>query len=157
MARAPRISPFRGLLYSPERVQGLAAVMAPPYDVISPELQQRLYDRHPHNIVRLILPQSPAGEGEGRYLRAAKDLESWIREGTLVRDGRPVFYIYEQEFLDGGHRLKRRGLIGLLRLEPFGRGIRRHEATLSAPKEDRLRLIQHCRTNLSPVFSLYED
>jgi uncharacterized protein (DUF1015 family) len=32
-----------------------------------------------------------------------------------------------------------------------------HEATLFAPKEDRLKLLQACGVNFSPIFSLYSD
>jgi uncharacterized protein (DUF1015 family) len=49
------VKPFRGLLYNPENIPDMTAVMAPPYDVIGTELQESLYERHPNNIVRLIL------------------------------------------------------------------------------------------------------
>ena len=52
----------------------------------------------------------------------------------------------------------RRGFFGLLELRAFGEGgVFAHEKTLDAPKEDRFRLLEATRTNLSPVFVLYED
>src|SRR4030066_243422 len=49
------IVPFRGVLYNPAKVGDLNKVMAPPYDVISPKKQDELYERHPNNIIRIIL------------------------------------------------------------------------------------------------------
>ncbi len=49
------IRPFQGLRYHPEKIANPNLVVAPPYDVISPEEQQALYDKSPYNIVRLIL------------------------------------------------------------------------------------------------------
>ena len=37
------------------------------------------------------------------------------------------------------------------------KGVLKHENTLQAPKEDRLKLLKEVRTNLSPIFGLFED
>jgi uncharacterized protein (DUF1015 family) len=49
------VQPFRAFRYNLARVGALEDVMAPPYDVIDPVLQKQLHDRHPSNVVRLIL------------------------------------------------------------------------------------------------------
>ena len=49
------IRAFRAHRYDMGRVGALADVVAPPYDVIDPTLQQRLYDRSPYNVIRLDL------------------------------------------------------------------------------------------------------
>lgn len=155
----PSVAPFRGLLYSSKKVD-LSEVVAPPYDVISPNHQERLYARHPYNVVRLILGKEFPHDTvkENRYTRAAQDLDRWIREGILVREPAPAYYLYEQTFtLSQSGQRRRRGFIGLRRLEEFGEKIRPHEQTMSGPKQDRLQLLQSCRTNLSPIFSLYAD
>ena len=43
------IRAFRGFRFDLGRVGSLSDVVAPPYDVISPEFQQQLYDRSPFN------------------------------------------------------------------------------------------------------------
>ena len=43
----PKIAAFRGLRYDLGHVGSLSDVIAPPYDVIGPELQDELYKRHP--------------------------------------------------------------------------------------------------------------
>jgi uncharacterized protein (DUF1015 family) len=133
-------------------IPDLAAVTAPPYDVISPQSQESLYQKSHYNVVRLILNQE-----EDPYAAAAAHLSQWISEGVLVRDPRPAIYLTEEVFPHpSGSKVTRRGFIALAELHDFSDGmILRHEKTLLAPKRDRLRLIQACRANLSPIFTLY--
>ncbi|MBV9947755.1 MAG: DUF1015 domain-containing protein [Myxococcales bacterium] len=167
------IAPLKPLRYDLSRLpRGLASVIAPPYDVISPAERAELAARDPHNIVRLILPESAGGRNdeaneaneanETKYANAAALLERWRAEGVLVRDDEPAFYRYDQTFAPpgsgGAARLTRRGFLALVRLVPFSeRVVLPHERTLSGPKEDRLKLFRATRTNLSPGFMLYRD
>jgi uncharacterized protein (DUF1015 family) len=147
------IQPFRGLRYDQRRVR-LEDVIAPPYDVISPEYQNELYRRSPYNIVRLIL-----GRDSDRYAEASTNLQQWKEEGILRRDDAPSLYCLGQSFcgLDGS-TLERTGWIVNCKLEDFSAGvILPHERTLSKPKEDRFRLKQATKTNLSQVLGLYSD
>ena len=153
------IAPFRGLRYNPELVEDLSLVVAPPYDVISPDSQRAFHARHDQNVIRLILGEiREADNGEqNRYRRAGDDFRRWQAEKILVRDPAPSMYLYQQVFrAPGGEELTRRGLIALVRLEDFGgRTVFPHERTMAAPKEDRLRLMQSCHANLSPIFGIY--
>src|SRR5665213_163245 len=154
------IRPFRAYRYDLGRVGALSDVIAPPYDVIDPALQQKLYDRSPYNVIRLILNKEQPGDGENenRYTRAAGLLREWQADDVLVRDSAQALYVYEQDFEVEGRRYTRRGFLARVRLEPFGSGrIYPHEETLAGPKADRLRLFQATEMNLSPVFGLYPD
>ncbi len=155
------IAPLTPLRYDLARLPGgLGSVVAPPYDVISPEERAALAAREPHNVVRLILPE---GEGDAKYANAAELFERWKGEGTLARDPEPAFYRYDQTFLPpgggpGARPLTRRGFLALVRLVPFSeRIVLPHERTLSGPKEDRLKLFRATQANLSPGFMLYRD
>lgn len=154
------VQPFRAFRYDLARVGNLSEVIAPPYDVIDPALQQALYDRSPHNVVRLILNQETPGDSEhnNRYTRAAQFLRDWQREGVLVQDSARSLYVYHQEFEVEGKRYTRKGFMARVRLEPFGSGkIYPHEETLSGPKADRLKLFHATGMNLSQIFGLYPD
>ena len=158
----PDIRPFRALRYDPEVVGDPAAVIAPPYDVIGPDLHRELLARHPHNAVRLDLPEVVSGEDpDERYRRVARTLTAWRSDGTLRKDSRPSVYVYEQVYRVPGTRIERtqRGFFARLRIEPFGPGssVLPHERTLSGPKEDRYRLLRATGLNTSPVVGLYED
>jgi len=154
------IRPFRGVLYNSGKVGELGDVMAPPYDVISPAKQDSLYDRHPNNVVRLILGKTAPEDTDtdNRYTRAAAELKAWMDSGVLVKDPKPAVYYYTQSYtLPNGAVQTRKGFIALARIEEFGKGVRPHEKTLSGPKADRLKLMQACKGNLSCIFSLYSS
>ncbi len=154
------IVPFRGVRYN-EKVTGkLAAVIAPPYDVITAEEQEQLYLQSPYNLIRLEYGKGFPGEraGDNRYTRAAADLEAWLQEKALLLEQRRSFYIYRQTFAVRGRTLHRTGLIAALKLEPYSsRVVLPHEDTLAAPKKDRMELLRSCRANFSPIFGLFSD
>ena len=62
----PEIQAFHGLRYDLGHVGSLSDVVAPPYDVIDADLQQQLYQRHPANVVRLILNRDEPGDSDPR-------------------------------------------------------------------------------------------
>jgi uncharacterized protein (DUF1015 family) len=145
---------FRGLCYNLAKINQLADVVSPPYDVISPEQKKELLAKSPYNIVKLILP-----DGENPYQDAKRMLDEWIREQILQHDPDPSLYCYHQTFkTPEGEEKTRKGFLALIRLVNFDQGVvLPHEATLAAPKEDRLLLLRACKTNFSPIFSLYSD
>jgi uncharacterized protein (DUF1015 family) len=154
------IRAFRAYRYDLGRVGALADVIAPPYDVIDPALQQALYDRSPYNVIRLILNKEGPGdtENDNRYTRSARCLRDWQQEGVLAQDSARSVYVYHQDFEVEGRRWTRRGFLARVRLEKFGEGrIYPHEETLSGPKADRLKLFHATGMNLSPVFGLFPD
>ena len=156
----PDITALHGIRYDLGHVGSLSNVIAPPYDVIDAELQQQLYDKHPANVVRLILNKDEAGDDEhnNRYTRAARLLRSWLRDGILFPEANPAIYVYHQVFQEGGVEHTRRGYMSRVRLERFGEGnIFPHEETHGAAKADRLKLWGACRANLSQIFSLFPD
>jgi uncharacterized protein (DUF1015 family) len=151
---------FRAYRYDLGRVGALNGVIAPPYDVIGPALQDSLYAKSPYNVIRLILNREEPGdtEAENRYTRAARFLKGWQQDGVITQDSARSLYAYDQEFEVEGKRYTRRGFLARVRLEVLGKGkIYAHEETLPGPKADRLKLFQATRMNLSPVFGLYPD
>lgn len=154
------IRAFRGFRYDLGRVGALRDVIAPPYDVIDPALQQALYELSPYNVIRLILgKENPADtENDNRYTRAARCVRDWQQDGILVQDSARALYVYHQEFEVEGRHFTRKGFLARVRLEKFGEGkIYPHEETLPGPKADRLKLFRATAMNLSPVFGLFPD
>src|SRR5215207_1684180 len=159
----PDLKPFRALRFDPDVVGDLGAVVAPPYDVIGPDLRETLLARHPRNAVRLDLPAGEAGDEDAdeKYRRVARTFAAWRTDGTLRKDPRPGVYVYEQTYRVPNTDVERsqRGFFARLRIEPFGpgSGVLPHERTMSGPKEDRYRLLRATGVNTSPVIGLYED
>ncbi len=149
------VQPLRALHYDPAVTGPLRDVVAPPYDVIDAEQRAALIARSRFNVVAVDLPQ---GEPDP-YATASELLESWQREGALVRDGEPALWAHTQDYTgpDGRPRT-RRGFFCRVRLEGYGPGrVRPHERTHPGPKEDRLRLTRATHANISPIFSLFSD
>ena len=155
----PDIRPFRGLRYDTAKAGDLSTLVAPPYDIIYDDWRDRLYERSPYNIIRLIKTREEPGDTESsnKYTRARDFIESWMHEGILALEDKPAVYVRSETFLDEGVERTRYGFVALIRLEEFGNGIYPHERTLSAPKVDRMNLVKATRTNLSQVFSVYRD
>jgi uncharacterized protein (DUF1015 family) len=154
------IHAFQAIRYDLGHVGSLGDVVAPPYDVIGPEEQNALYEKHPCNVVRLILNRKEPGDDEANnaYTRANQFLKNWLTEGVLFTESDPAIYVYNQQFTFEGVDYNRRGFICRLRLSRFGEGqVFPHEETHSAAKADRLMLSTTCKANLSQVFGLYPD
>ncbi|HUL23343.1 MAG TPA: DUF1015 domain-containing protein [Thermodesulfobacteriota bacterium] len=153
------IIPFRGFLYDISRVS-IEDVLAPPYDIITPEERESLYTKSPHNIVRIDFGKEETGDNEtkNKYTRAKECLDVWIRDGILIRSQKPSFYAYEVTYTIQDVQKRLRGFLCLLKLEELGYGcVYPHEDTHSKPKEDRLNLLRTCRASTSPIFSLYKS
>jgi len=130
------------------------SVLAPPYDVISAEQLERLRRASPYNIAHILL--GPTLTAEGWHQEAADTFRRWLGEGILQRQTAPAYWVYQQTFSLGDGRLRTRtGILGRLKLVPWGEGVYRHEHTRARAKQDRLELVRAVRANLSPVFGLY--
>ncbi len=154
------IIPFKGILYNPEKIKNIGYVVTPPYDVISEQQQRNFYEQHPQNIIRLILGKKTETDtdNDNRHTRAAGFFGKWLSEGVLVEDKSPALYLTSVDFSVGEKTITRFGLISLVGLEPFERGvILPHEKTFSKVKSERLELMKSCHANFSPIFSLYSD
>ena len=145
-----RFRPFRGVRFSPDAIGTFDGVVAPPYDVISAEARDELYEASPYNVTRLIL------NVEG-HAAAGRTYREWRRRGVLVREESPAFYLYRQDFDREGQK-SRVGVVGAMYLEPFSTGVvRPHEQTFAHHKKDRLELTAQVEANLSPIFGLYSN
>ncbi|HYQ48205.1 MAG TPA: DUF1015 domain-containing protein [Thermodesulfovibrionales bacterium] len=154
------VIPFRGVMFNVPKLSKRSGeeLLAPPYDIITPEEQQQLYDKSPYNIVRIDFGRKNPEDDEqdNRYSRARASLEGWLQEDALVVSKTPCFYAYEIAYVINNAQHTLRGVLGLVRLEALGKGnIHPHEYTHSKPKKDRLDLMRYCEANVSPIFSLY--
>ncbi len=151
------IQPFRGIFYNTKRVDA-NDIVAPPYDVITPEVRELLY-RNPYNIVRVDFGMELPGDSEfeNKYTRARDYLQRWFDNQILIRDEKPYFYVYELEYLLNKESKKLKGIVALVKLDELGEGTYPHEATYSKPKADRLNLMRFCYGNISPIYALYNS
>lgn len=155
-----KVTPFRGWRYNPAIVDDMAAVLCPPYDLITPQIQQALMDRHPLNVIHL-----EAGEGldwaadpSGRYAETSERFEQWMRDGVLRQDTEPGYYLLRHGFTLGGLERSRLGLIACVGLEDYEtRQVLPHEFTEAPAIRDRVTLMESVSANISPIMSIYRD
>jgi uncharacterized protein (DUF1015 family) len=158
-----KIFPFQALMYDETKVGGLEKVVTQPYDKISDEMQDRYYATSQFNLARIIRGKQFGAddEKENVYTRSEKYLQDWIARGILLQSEKKAFYAYCQEYeipSEPGQRRLRKGFIGTGKLEDYSAGIVfPHEKTLTAPKEDRLKLLRQTRTHCGQIFMLYSD
>ena len=144
------VKPFHALRYDVEAAGPLDDLVAPPYDVITPDVRKRLLAASDYNVVRLIRPHEPEEAG-----RAFRD---WRARSVLVREERPAAWLLEETFVgpDGVARA-RRALVARIPLHPYSDGVVvPHERTFPGPKRARLRLLRAVRTKLSPILLLHD-
>jgi uncharacterized protein (DUF1015 family) len=147
-----KIRAFRGYRYAVDRVRDVTAVVAPPYDQITPDMQDRLLAMSADNIVRITLP--PAD----RYDGAREVLDRWLAEGVWGREERPAIYPYEQTYAVGGVTITRVGVIALGAVTDYAdKIVLPHERTHSGPKQDRMRLLEATGADVGLLFMLVPD
>jgi uncharacterized protein (DUF1015 family) len=144
-------SPFAGLRFDSRKVSSIADVTSPPYDVISPAEHVELQRRSAHNIVHVLL----AAEGDPTYQAAAERYSSWRREGVLVRDPSPRFYLYLMDYIDpAGTAQTARGILGALDVIELGERVVGHEETMAKHRADRLAVLTATEANLDVIIAL---
>jgi uncharacterized protein (DUF1015 family) len=83
---------------------------------------------------------------------------AWRREGALVEEAPAVWWLSQDYVGPDGVARTREGFAASVRVEPYGTGtVLPHERTHAGPKEGRLRLLRATRTQLEPIFLLYDD
>lgn len=154
------ICPFSGVRYNPEIVKDMASVICPPYDVISAREQKAYYQKSEYNAVRLehALEFPEDTQTGNKHTRTSAIFNQWLKEGVLIIDHVPSFYIHEQSFTFQNVKKRRLGLTACVRLEPWEKKIiLPHENTVPGIKSDRLDLMRACAANFSPLLGLYDD
>ena len=148
------IKPVRGYRYAGSEARDISAVVAPPYDQISPETQNRLYAMSPHNIVRVSYPK----EAADKYRGANDVLKTWLAGAIWARDDRPAIYPYHQTYTVDGRSVTRTGFVALGAVSDYARGVvLPHERTHAGPKRDRMELLEATGADIGLLFMLTAD
>ncbi len=153
------VKPFKGVIYNINKIKNLDDVMSPPYDIISEEMQEELYNKHPQNFVRLILGKkfSDDDRDNNRYTRAKDLFDKWISESVLIKSQENSIFPYKIKYNINNKTKTLNGFFILLKLDREYKLVKAHERTLSKPKADRLELLRASKSNLEPIQLLYID
>ena len=155
------VRPFKALYYNPDKVNKINDCLSQPYDVISPKQQDAYYDKHPNNVIRLILNKILKDDNtdNNRYTRAKALLSEWKEQEILKLDKKPAYWIYEMEFsLPGKRNIALQGFISAVRLQNYDdKAILPHEKVMAGPIEDRVKLTQTTKTQFESIWGYYKD
>jgi uncharacterized protein (DUF1015 family) len=152
----PLIRPFSGLRPAPGRA---AEVIAPPYDVLSSAEARALAAGKPWSFLHISKPEIdlPAGTNPYSppvYAKAAENLDLMIRQGILVRDPAPCYYVYR--LVMGRH--VQTGLVAAASVPDYDLNrIRKHEHTQADKETDRVRQIDALNAQTGPVMVGYPN
>ena len=148
------VRPFKAFRPAPALAGRCAAL---PYDVFSTEEARREVEKEPLSFLAIDRPETQFEEGHDMYApevysKAHDLLWARIEDGTYVQDSVPCFYIYEQT-IDGRTQT---GIVACASADDYLSGvIKKHENTLAAKEEDRVRHIDACDAQTGPIFLGY--
>jgi uncharacterized protein (DUF1015 family) len=153
------IAPFKGMVYNKKKIKKLDDVMSPPYDIISEQMQNELYNKNEYNFVKLILGKILPDDTDAtnRYTRAKQLFDAWQQQEILIPSQTPALFPYQVDYTVGKEKKQMNGFFVLLKLDPEYKTVKAHEKTLAKPKADRLNLMRTCYANLEPIQLMYMD
>ena len=148
------VRPFRG--YRPPAALA-AKVAGPPYDVLNSAEARRMAEGNPYTFLHVCKPEIDLPQGvdlyDARvYATGRANLDRFVAEGTLVKDGRPAIYIYRQKM--GDH--VQTGITALASVDEYDNDkIKKHELTRKDKEDDRTRHVDEQNAHAEPVFLTY--
>lgn len=152
----PLIKPFKGLRPAPGRA---AEVAAPPYDVMSSDEARAMVRGRPWSFLHISRPEVDLPEGTDPYSpevyrKARENLDRMLREGILVHDSAPCYYVYRLTM--GSH--VQTGLVAAASVAAYdAERIKKHEFTRPVKEDDRVRQIDALNAQTGPVFLVYRS
>jgi len=148
------VRPFRGLRPVPEKA---AEVASPPYDVLDSEEAKKIAKNNPINFLHIIKSEIdlPAGINvydKTVYNQGVNNLQKLVKQGILIREDKPCFYIYRMRM--GDH--EQAGLVATISAEDYiQHKIKKHEHTKPAKESDRAHHILFMNAHCGPVIFMY--
>jgi len=148
------VKPFRGLRPPRALAKDLACL---PYDVMNTNEARKMAKGKEHSLLHITrseidLPEDTDTHSEMVYEKSAENFEKWQKNGWLVQDETPRFYIYAQT-MKGRTQY---GIVGCASVDDYLKGvIKKHELTRPDKEQDRMVHVLVNNANIEPVFFTY--
>lgn len=127
----------------------------PPYDVLEEDEVKEIISRNPNSFLRVTRSEVEAKEDskEAIYKKAKENLESFIKNGVLIKDVEPSFYIYRETW----QGVSQTGFFAVVSVDEYDkRIIKKHELTRRDKEDDRTNHILNLNAQTGPVFLTYK-
>lgn len=134
-------------------------VISLPYDVMNREEAAAMAEGNPYSFLRICrseidLPLENNPYSESVYHKAKSNLSEFLMDEILIRDEKPMLYIYKQ-LMDG--RIQT-GIVGCVAIDEYMNNvIKKHEYTRVEKELDRINHFDVCNANTEPVFLTYRE
>jgi len=134
-------------------------VISLPYDVMNRKEAAKIAEGNPYSFLHICrseidLPDEVDPYSEQVYARARKNIDNYLANEILIRDDKPMLYIYKQ-VMDGRAQV---GIVGCVSIDEYlNDTIKKHEFTRVEKELDRINHFDYCNANTEPVFLTYRD
>ena len=150
------VKPFAAIMPKLGMEERIAAL---PYDVYNREEAVEVVKNNPDSFLRIDRAETNFGPETDTYADCVYDkakelINTWIEEGKLVKQDKPMFYIY-QEIMNGRPQT---GIVGCASVADYENNIiKKHENTLAAKEADRIRHIDTTNMQTGPIFLAFRS
>ena len=150
------VRPFKGIRPNSRLAHQVASL---PYDVMNKIEAKKLVENNPYSFLHVSRSEIDLGENIDAYdlkvyEKAKANLKKMIKEGILIQDSNPNFYIYRQ--IMGGRT--QTGLVACTSIDDYlDNTIKKHEHTRLEKEIDRINHFDFCDANTEPVFLTYRS
>lgn len=151
-----QVRPFPGIRPAADLAAQVACL---PYDVVNSTEAQALAADNSYSFfhidkAEIDLPHDLSPYDPKVYQKAAENFQDFLAKGWLIKEQRPLLYLYELT-MNGRSQT---GLVATTSIDDYTSGkIKRHEFTRPEKEVDRIKHIQACDANTSPIFLSYRD
>lgn len=149
-----KIHPFKSIRPTNELSDKIATL---PYDVLNSAEARELGKDNPYSYLHIDkaeidLPEDLSPYDEQVYAKAASNLKDFLQKQWLIQEAEPALYLYELT-MNGRAQT---GLVTCTSIDDYTEGkIKKHEFTRPEKEVDRIRHIEACDANTSPIFLTY--
>lgn len=150
------VRPFKGL--RPKNQEVAESMISLPYDVMNRKEAKEMAGNNPLSFLKIVrseinLDDSVDAYSRQVYEKAKEVLDTWTKDGILIEDDKPVFYIYRQ-IMEGRVQT---GLVGCTSIDDYMNDIiKKHEFTRKEKELDRINHFDITDANTEPVFLTYK-
>jgi uncharacterized protein (DUF1015 family) len=136
-----------------------AEIASPPYDVLNAQEAKTIVKEYPNSFLRINKAECEYDDGtdphsETVYKKAKENLFLFIKNGLMIQDEQPCFYIYRLTI----NNQCQTGLCCVMSIEDYNNGIiKKHEYTRPDKVEDRANHIEYLEAQVGPVFSIFRN
>lgn len=156
MAKLPLFNPIYGIRPAKGKAQD---VVAPPYDVLDSKEAREMAKGKPLSFLHVSKAEIdlPAGTdvySDAVYQKAADNFNKMLKDGILVREQKPCFYVYR---LKMGSHVQTGLVVGACVEDYDANRIRKHEFTRPVKENDRVNQIKFVKAQTGPGLIAYKQ